>query len=119
MENIFVVKTNKTPEINFDIQNSVLRIEGRSIPEHPQEFFEKIERMVQSHLKNKLRFEINLEYFNSSSSKYVLYLLRISKTKFDNLDIVWYVDSDDQDTIDFVENASEMLNHKIEIINYD
>ncbi len=42
----FIEKTNKTPEVSFNPITGHLRLNGRSIPENPAEFFIKLEKII-------------------------------------------------------------------------
>lgn len=112
----FIEKTNKTPEVSFNPITGHLRLNGRSIPENPAEFFIKLEKIIDDYNNKSFSFEINLDYFNSSSSKNLLFLLKKSKSKFEKLKINWYSDEEDSDNIDFIKSVEELLNHKIKII---
>ena len=78
MNNLFIDGTALTPLIDFNADQGVMRIQGRSIPDNPDEFWYKVllwfdEYMMNSH--SLTTFEIDLEYFNVTSSKRILALL--------------------------------------------
>lgn len=67
-----------TPSIYFDAKTGVMEIKGRSIPDQPDEFWLPVLSWFESYLLNpqpKTRVSIDLEYFNISSSKRILFLL--------------------------------------------
>ena len=79
MENYSNTGTFETPTISFDLEGGTLEIIGRSIPENPIEFYhplfdalEKYEKMGRS----STSVNIKLEYYNSSSSKCILDMLK-------------------------------------------
>ncbi|HRN41549.1 MAG TPA: DUF1987 domain-containing protein [Vicingus sp.] len=111
------IKTDNTPLIKLDNTKHVLEFEGDSRPENVQKFFLPIMEWLDNYDKyiyylkdvneNQL-FDINcnfkLEYFNSSSAKYIMDILiflgKISKTHQVKLNVNWYYDSIDEDMLD-------------------
>ena len=57
MEELIINKTSNTPKVHFDPELGLLKIEGRSIPENPSDFFENLiyfkmmSRRLSHHLK--------------------------------------------------------------------
>lgn len=78
MEDLFINATPQTPFIHFDGKNGLMEIKGRSIPDQPDEFWLPILNWFESYLMNPVAsttIKIDLEYFNISSSKRILFLL--------------------------------------------
>lgn len=78
MESYFVNSTPQTPLIHFDGNSGVMEIKGRSIPDQPDDFWIPALNWFESYLLNpnqKTIVMIDLEYFNISSSKRILFLL--------------------------------------------
>ncbi len=78
MENLIIKYTPETPSIHFDADAGLLQIKGRCIPSNPDEFWGEILLWFDSYLQHpalETKFIINLEYFNISSSKRILFLL--------------------------------------------
>jgi hypothetical protein len=70
--------TAVTPSICFDAYTGVMEIRGRSIPDQPDEFWLPVLSWFESYLLHpqpRTRIRIDLEYFNISSSKRILFLL--------------------------------------------
>jgi hypothetical protein len=71
--------TVKTPKINFDPEKGVLLMSGRSMPENVLDLFEPILDWVEEYCKypaDTTTLIVKLEYFNTSSAKCILELLR-------------------------------------------
>ena len=73
---IFIEKTLHTPEINFDFQNGIFSVEGKSYSENTFEFYKQLLSSLETFFKDEsnkrlknIIFNFNLTYFNSSSSK--------------------------------------------------
>jgi len=103
IENLLVEGTVKTPTVVLDADTGLLLIRGRSIPENTIDFFSPINNWVDNYCtipKDKTTFQIRLEYFNTSTSKCLLDLLR----KFENINkyrsevtVEWFYETDDDD----------------------
>lgn len=102
MEDLYLKKTSNSPEVEFLADSGELSMEGRSIPEDPGEFFERLIDWINEyflHPANKTEVSIKLEYINSGSSKYMLELLRIMKINHDagkNVKVMWYFEEGDE-----------------------
>jgi len=117
MESLYVEKTKSTPEIQFDIRNNKLRIEGQSYPENAFKFYEPIFAWLDEHLQEFER-EVVLEiyfympYINTSSSKCIMMLLE----KLDNayregrkIAVRWYYDIENETALECAEEFKEDL----------
>jgi len=78
MEDLLINASPQTPYVHFDGKRGVMEIKGRSIPDQPDEFWLPILNWFESYLLNPCSstvIKIDLEYFNISSSKRILFLL--------------------------------------------
>lgn len=78
METFLIQETAKTPKISFDPISGKMEISGRSIPENADEFWMPVLNWFESYIlkpNEQTHFHINLEYFNITSSKRILFLL--------------------------------------------
>lgn len=102
MEDLYLKKTANSPEVEFIGDTGELLLEGRSIPEDPGEFFERLIEWINEYFLSpagKTVMSIRLEYINSGSSKYMLEVLRIMKINFDggrDIQIKWYFEEGDE-----------------------
>ncbi len=79
MEDLYLKKTFNSPEVEFIADTGELSLEGRSIPEDPGEFFERLIDWINEYFltpAEKTVMSIKLEYINSGSSKYMLEVLQ-------------------------------------------
>ena len=75
MGKISIEGTPKTPTVNFDPESGKMELKGRSIPENSIEFYKVIVDALDEYAKSPCAFtnvNIQLEYFNTSSSKCIL-----------------------------------------------
>lgn len=102
MNKLFLPKTQNTPLVNFDSTSGQFAMEGRSIPENPGEFYDNLIDWLVEYFKSpapKTIFNVNLDYVNSGSSKYLLGLFRIFKNSYAagcDIEINWYYEEDDE-----------------------
>jgi hypothetical protein len=105
MEKYAIEGTPKTPTISFDIQGGVLEIKGRSIPENSIEFYKPLVDALDkysSSSKPATTVNIQLEYFNTSSSKCILDVFKKLETIHKSgsaVTINWYYEEDDEDML--------------------
>jgi hypothetical protein len=77
--NLFVEQTSKTPQVDLNQYNGELILYGRSIPENAAKIYEPIFDWVSQYILNPrptTNFRINLEYFNTSSSIWLVKILK-------------------------------------------
>lgn len=115
MENISIEGTPKTPTVNFDYEKGIIEIKGRSIPENSIEFYKPMVDWLEEYGKSpqgKTVVNIQLEYFNTSSSKCILDVFKKLEGihKADN-DIVinWYYEEDDEDMLEAGEDYQSII----------
>ncbi len=79
MEKIVIQEELKNcPGIIYYPAENKLELYGRSIPENPELIFRRLEDWITGHFKNNkdLNVNIQLEYINSGSSKYLYEVLK-------------------------------------------
>ncbi len=80
MQRIHLARTEKTPEVLFDMETGRLQLEGCSIHENAEGFFRPLLEQVEEYIRKpapQTSITLTLTYFNSSSSKYILDLLKL------------------------------------------
>ncbi len=116
MLNLSIEGTAKTPTIIFDSQKGLLEIKGRSIPENSTEFYKPLFDALKSNsgnLSTPITVNFQLEYFNTSSSKCILDILKTVasiKKAGGQVIINWHYDQDDEDMLESGENYQEIVN---------
>lgn len=94
--------THNSPKVEFIVHTGVFSISGRSIIEDPTAFYSKIYEFLIEYFANpaeKTEFHINLEYLNSSSSKYMTGLFRILEDQYakeKKSEVYWYYEKFDE-----------------------
>ncbi len=115
MENISIKATPKTPTVDFIAESGKVEIKGRSIPENSIEFYKPLVDWLDSYAadpKEETEVNIQLEYFNTSSSKCILDVFKkleaIHKDGH-NVKINWYFEEDDEDMLEAGEDYQSII----------
>jgi len=115
MESISIEGTTKTPAISFNAETGVIEIKGRSIPENSIEFYRPLVDWLEEYgkgPKEQTTVNIQLEYFNTSSSKCILDVfkkLESIKKQRNNVMINWYYEEDDEDMLEAGEDYESII----------
>lgn len=112
----------KTPTIEFD-EGGVLLIKGRSIPENSIEFYKPVIDWIGDYgvsPKDKTEVNIQLEYFNTSSSKCILDVFKKLET-LTGTDIIinWYYEEDDEDMLEAGEDYQAIIDLPFKMIEVE
>ncbi len=124
MEDIYLKKTFNSPEVEFVAATGEFNIEGRSIPEDPGEFFDKLINWMNDYFLNPREetvMNIKLEYINSGSSKYMLELLRILKVNHEKgrkILVKWYYEEGDESIEELGQHYEQTMQIPFEIIEF-
>jgi hypothetical protein len=115
MEPISIEGTAKTPTVKFNSEEGIIEIKGRSIPENSVEFYKPLVDWLEEYKKGplpKTMVNIQLEYFNTSSSKCILDVFKkleaIHKGK-NEVEINWYYEEDDEDMLEAGEDYESII----------
>lgn len=110
------------PYINFNIETGICEIEGQSYITNTYAFYEPIYSWLEEFIKKttkKIEFNIKITYFNTSSSKCILEILRILKKfreKGGKLTVSWHLSRLDEDLEDEVQYFSIATGVDIDLI---
>ncbi len=122
LEPLKIEPTHKTPKVYLDPAEGVFELSGRSIPEDSVGFYQRILSWIDEYAKgpnSKTNFKFELEYFNTSSSKNILELLKKLEAihgEGNDVQISWYYDEDDEDMEETGEDYKALLNVPLELI---
>ena len=117
--------TETTPSVNFNPETGKLIIEGNSIPNDAEEFFNPLLSWLEEYVSStrvKTTLVIKLHYFNVSSSKRILYmfyklneLLKLNKPVV----IKWYYSEDEDEMFEVGQDFAFMVNIPFHFIEYN
>jgi hypothetical protein len=115
MELLHIEASAHTPLVNLNPQNGIMEIRGRSIPEDPESFWGGILQWFDDYMKSpatKTVVKIDLEYFNITSSKRILFLLyKLNELVDAGLDaqVEWYYRKSDEDMYEVGQDYAFMV----------
>ena len=124
MEPIKIEGTPKTPTVHFDATAGLVEIKGRSIPENSIEFYKSLIDWLDNYLNSPATLttvDIQLEYFNTSSSKCILDVFKklemIHKGAGEVL-INWYYEEDDESIQELGQHYQSTIQVPFKLIDY-
>jgi len=124
MEKLEIARRANTPSVLFDPETGNMKIEGRSIPENPGDFYDDVIQWLRDYFKkpkNVTTLDLNLEYVNSGSSKYLLGMFRLMKEEYHKgakIVINWYYEEDDEAILSLGEHYKTSLKIPFNLIEY-
>lgn len=125
MEKYSIEATANTPTIKFDLQKGELNISGRSIPENSIEFYNPLFEALDKYLadpnpKNATILNIQLEYYNSSSSACLLSVFKklekYNKGAGSPVTVNWIYEENDEDILTAGKNFEGMVDLPFKMI---
>ncbi len=124
MEVINIKGTDDTPNVILDKDKKLFEISGRSLPEDVNMFYEPILNWIDKYAEepnDKTEFIINLEYFNTASSKIILDIL----LKFEEIAekgnavlIKWHYHEEEEDMLEAGEEYADIVEIPFEYVPY-
>jgi len=113
MENMTIAATKYTPEIQLDAQNGIFTIAGKSYPENTFDFYKPVVEWVEKYFSQKAQpktiINIELIYFNSSSSKLFFDFFDIVQDAASDttIEINWIYDEENESALEAGEDFKE------------
>ncbi len=115
MEHLKIEGTKQSPLVDFNAELGKLELSGRSIPENSFEFYNPLLEWLGEYAKTPKEetvLKVYLEYFNTSSSKYILEVLKKLKEvlKVDGVQVKvdWCYDEDDEEMMETGEDYEDV-----------
>jgi hypothetical protein len=114
--------THNTPQVKLDGKAGLLQFKGRSTPEHPAEYYTTVNQWVDNYLQqpeDTTTVELHFEYFNTTSSKCLLELLRklaVLMKLGKNIQLRWFYEAGDDDMQEAGKDFQDILKVPFDII---
>src|SRR3990172_5569413 len=113
--------TKSSPSVSFDTKTGVLNIAGRSLIDNTNDFYKPIIDKITEYTgqpQKETIVNIRIDYFNTTSSKYMYDLLCKLETisKITDISINWYYEKDDEDIRDLGQHLQNLLDVPFNII---
>jgi len=125
MDSISIDGTPKTPTIKFNGDTGELVIRGRSIPENSIDFYKPLIDWLDKYSAvagEEVILKMELEYFNTSSSKCILDIfkkLEAIKKNGKNVTVKWHYEEDDEDMLEAGEDYDAIIDVTFEMIKVE
>lgn len=120
---LLISPTDETPKVTLDPESNRFEFVGNSYPENSTKFYAPIlgwlKEFTEQNEKFDLTVEFNFDYFNTSSAKYILEILRLIQEHFNKGNtclIRWYYFEDDTDMLEAGEDYQSTISVPFEII---
>lgn len=136
MDNLKIEQTDSSFGVDFNYEKNILKFWGESRPENCLEFFAPILKWIDEYnnylyyklneFKNspiKIDVEFKVDYFNSTSAKYIFDLLmglqQITQYPNVSLQVNWYYKALDEDMLESGEEFSDMTGLNVNLVPID
>ncbi|MCF6242251.1 MAG: DUF1987 domain-containing protein [Bacteroidales bacterium] len=127
METLSLQGSPKTPTVEMNAETGVIEIKGRSIPENSIDFYRPVVDWLDKYSENPANetiVNIQLEYFNTSSSKCILDVFKKLETVYKKngekgVVINWYYEEDDEDMLEAGEDYQSILKIPFKMIELE
>jgi hypothetical protein len=129
MDSLIIEATEDSPKVLFDTASNRFTISGESRHENSGKFYTpvinwivKYEETLAPHKNDTvLTFVFKLDYFNSTSAKYIMDILLVLKKFVDDgyaVKVEWHYDKRDDDMLDAGNEFSDTIDLKFDFIEY-
>jgi hypothetical protein len=120
MRKLIIDKTSNSPKVILDPEKKVFEISGESRPPDVSAFYDEILNWMDDYsihlvktreMDEPVVFNFDLEYFNSSSAKYLLDFCKqvaVVKSKGKNVGVNWHYEEGDMDMLEVGREMSRM-----------
>lgn len=115
----------KTPIVNFDPSTGIFELKGKSIPENSILFYTPLFEWLDNYIQSpqpKTTLNIQLDYFNTSSSKCIVDLFKklemINKNGKGEVLINWLYDDQDDDMQEAGEDYQSIIKIPFNLVSF-
>lgn len=122
MQRLWIKQTSVSPEIDCNPITNRIKIRGISYPENSLSFYKPVFEWIDAYvttLQSAAVVEIQLDYFNTSSTRCLVRIFEILDIGYKNqkdLCVKWYYDEENDELKESAEEFKEDLNIPFEII---
>lgn len=123
MTSLYIKGTHESPSISLNIDSSEFNITGKSIIEDAETFYQPVLDWFSDFDGSNIDLLIDLEFFNISSSKRILYLLYKLNDIMDKSDakvsVKWVYQTGDEDMLEVGQDYAYMVNIPFELVEVE
>lgn len=125
IEALHLMATRTTPEVILNPSKGIFKISGRSMPEDCRNFYQPIINWVRRFSKIdgvQITVEFDLDYFNSSTAVFLLYIMKIfnemNAKELSKVVFVWKYQIDDESLFEAGQEYAEIIGSSFLISKY-
>ena len=102
LQSLYIARTEETPEVDFNTETRVFLIKGRSLLEDAFSFYTPLIEWLEDYFKQlsgEVKVQIHLDYFNSSSGRYLMDMLCKMESIIEpnqSVSVTWIAEKDDE-----------------------
>ena len=117
MGEFLIKETVATPSVELLHAENKIMIKGSSRLEDPSSFYTELIGLIEDHLtkyKNQLRIDFYFIYINTSSSKWLFFILKNLQVRYLGkklISVYWYYDEDDE----IIQEAGEVFQSTLQL----
>lgn len=121
-EKLYIAPTDISPEINFNVEELKFVIQGRSMPENSEAFYEPILAWIRTNFSGKkvqAAFDVNLDYYNTGSFIRLMGLFNLLhelNEEGNTFSVRWICEAEDEDNIADGQSFKEVVRIPFDII---
>ena len=123
MENLEIEGTANTPFVSLNQANGELEFRGKSIPENTIKFYGPVKQWLDNYAGSPCadtHLNIYLEYFNTSSAKIIIEMLKkmvgLNNEGKTRLKVSWKYDANDTDMLEAGEDMMNLVKHPFDLM---
>ena len=125
MQKLVLEESDNTPKVVFDPEKNIFEISGSSHPENPAKFYNPILNWIDEYAKapnNVTELSFKLDYFNSSTAKYILNILwgfeKAAKQGTSKIVFQWYYIEEDLDAFASGERYAQLTTSDFHLVKF-
>lgn len=124
MEKIYLDHTEDTPKVEFNQDEEIYMISGKSLPENAVAFYLPLIDWLKKYAKeesNPLNIDLRFDYFNTASAKQITKLLLVLQEISETIEVnvKWFYLKEDTDILSSGLRFSRLIKVNIELISYE
>lgn len=123
MNALYIEATHETPLVSLNPDLGEFSISGKSIIEDAENFYQPILDWFSNFSGSTINLVLDLEFFNISSSKRILYLLYklndIKDNSNANISVKWIYQAGDEDMHEVGQDYAYMVNIPFELVEVE
>jgi len=120
MKELFIKSTRRTPEVR--LAKGKIKFRGRSVPADPERFYQPLYDWIKDYssgITEPTHIELNFEYINTASTKWIFNMLKhlgtVSNAE-DKLHVTWYYEEGDDDMLELGNIIKSLIPSRFQLV---